>query len=147
MRFEDITVEMLQQALNVYVGVAYENAPLPLTVKTRVNFIREFAGDSLADLLAHDVVEQFPPDAEGPAVTGYAIRLGNDKYPHMKLALLRVAENDWRFAVDCHDGAFEVEPTSPDKPRAQALKDCNSALRSKVEDSWRDADLPVIDEA
>ena len=147
MRLEEITLDMVRRALDAYVGAAYEHSPLPLTVKSRVGFIREFPGATLADLLANDFVERVPADAETAAVAAYGVRLGNDKYPHMKLTLRRETDDDWRFAVDCHDGAFEVENSSPDKLRAQELKDYNLALRAKIESLWRESDLPAEDEA
>jgi hypothetical protein len=146
MRLEEISAEMLKKALDIYVASAYEQAPLPLTVKSRVNFIREYAGVGLDSLLGHDVVERITSGNGSKAVTCYAVRLGNDQYPHMKLTLLRVTDDDWRFAVDCHDGAFEVENAHPERPRAQELKACNRDFREKIESLWREADLPTSDE-
>lgn len=146
MRLEDISVEMLRKALDIYVASAYEQAPLPLTVKTRVSFIREFPGSALADLLAHDVVERIPSGATPGAAKCYGIRLGNDKYPHMKLLLCKAADDDWRFEIDCHDGAFEVANTAPERPRAEELKACNQAFRNRIVNQWRDAELPTADE-
>ncbi len=146
MRLEDISIEMLKKALTIYVESAYEQAPLPLTVKSRVSFIREYTGDGMDGLLGHDVIERLPSGNGSTEVNCYAIRLGNDKYPHMKLTLRRVAEDDWRFAVDCHDGAFEVENAHPERPRAEELKACNRDFRDKIESLWREADLPTPDE-
>ena len=147
MRLDEISVEMLQKALDVYVACAYEHSPQPVTVKSRVLLIRDFPGDSLADLLAHDVVERLPAQTNGADITSYGIRLGNDQYPHMKLMIQKVGDDDWRFVIDCHDGAFELEPTSPDKPRAEELKTYNQTLRERIESLWREADLPTLDEA
>ncbi len=146
MRLEEITLDMLRRSLDAYVAAAYSAAPLPLTVKSRLGFILEFPGESLADLLAKDFIERTPADAETASVEAYGVRLGNDKYPHMKLVLRRASDDDWRFAVDCHDEAFEVESTAPDKLRAQELKEYNHALREKIESLWREADLPTVDE-
>jgi hypothetical protein len=146
MRLEEITLDMLRRSLDAYVAVAYQSAPLPLTVKSRIAFIREFPGDDLAQLLSRDIIERTPADAETSAVTAYGVRLGNEKYPHMKLIIRRAADDDWRFAVDCHDGAFEVVGT-PDGLRAQELKDYNMALREKIEALWREEDLPAVEEA
>jgi hypothetical protein len=145
---EDISVEMLRKALDAYIVAAYQHAPHPLTVKSRVLFIREYAGDSLADLLAHDVIERLPAENEGNGATSYSIRLGNDRYPHMKLMLTKVADDDWRFAIDCHDGVFEViSASSADHPRAEELKGYNRALRENIESHWREEDIPTVDES
>ncbi len=146
MRLEDISVGMLRKALDGYVSLAYEHSPLPVTVKARVSFIREYPGETLSGLLGHEVVERIPCESEQKDVQCYGIRLGNEKYPHMKLMLHQAAEDDWRFTVDCHDGAFEVESASPDRPRAEELKAYNHALRESIEALWREADLPVVDE-
>jgi hypothetical protein len=168
MRLDDITVDMLKKALDIYVAAAYQQAPLPLTVKSRVAVFREYPGADLKDLLALDVIERTRSESDPAAVISFGVRLGNEKYPHMKLTIRRqegvspqgfpqgprvpsgreaAREDDWRFCVDSHDSAFELESTNPDALKAQELKDFNQELKGTIEALWREADLPAAEEA
>jgi len=145
MKFEEITTPLLKQAMDIYLAVAYAKEPPPLTVKNRVTFLSEHAGDALADVLSHDLFERVCSEADENVIESYAIRLGNEKYPHMKLALRRQADGDYALMVEAHDSHFEVETDDPDAPRAQELKDYNRQLVGEIESRWRDAELPIVE--
>ena len=147
MKFEEITTALLKQAMDLYLAVAYEKKPQPLTVKNRVTFLTEHAGDALADVLRHDLFERILSEADETVVESYAVRLGNEQYPHMKLALRRGDDGDYGLVVEPHDQHFEVETTDPDTPRAQELKNYNQRIAEEIESRWREAELPVLEEA
>jgi hypothetical protein len=101
------------------------------------------------DLLALESVERVLSETDPKLVLSYGVRLGNEKYPHMKLTLKRDSEpaDDFRFVVDTHDSLFELECSGPDALKAQELKDYNRQLKEKIEALWREADLPTTEEA
>ncbi|HUU42707.1 MAG TPA: hypothetical protein VMX57_02950 [Planctomycetota bacterium] len=146
MKFEDITTRVLKRAMDIYLKVAYAKKPLPLTVKNRVTFLTEHAGDDLADVLSHELIERVGSEADEDVVESYAVRLGNEQYPHMKLALRRRGNGNYGLMIESHDQHFELESSDPDTPRAQALKDFNRRVKTEIESRWRDAELPVFDE-
>jgi hypothetical protein len=146
-KLEDVTTDMVKKAIEIYVAAAYEGAPIPLTAKSRVVLFTDFTGDDLSAMLAHDVVERVASDTAPRTIASYAIRLGNPQYPYMKLTLLRIAADDFRFAVDAHDQHFELEPADRDALRAHELLEHNSRLKREIESRWRDAGIPTVEES
>ena len=147
MKLDDITTEMMKKAIDIYVSAAYATVPVPLMVKSRIALYEENAGEDLETMLSHDVVERVESEDEPGVNVSYAVRLGNEKYPHMKLALVRQRGDDYRFVVDAHDQLFDLESTDPDAPKAQELRDYNRRLKEEIETGWREADLPTVDES
>jgi hypothetical protein len=147
MRLDAMTTDLLREAMRIYVRAAYAHKPVPLNVKSRIEFFAEHPGEHLSDMLSHEMIERVPSEEDEDVVDSYAIRLGNEKYPHMKLALRRHGPDDYRLMVEAHDRHFEVETTNPGAPRAQELQAYNRQLKAEIEGRWREADLPVVDEA
>jgi hypothetical protein len=146
-KLEDITTDMVKKAIEIYVAAAYEGSPVPLTVKSRLVLFADFAGDDLTGMLSHEVVERVVSETAPRTVASYSVRLGNPKYPHMKLTLRRLDSDDFRFAVDAHDRHFELEPADSDALRAHELQEHNQRLKREIESRWRDADIPTVEES
>ena len=147
MKLEDITPDTVKKAIEIYVTVAYEGSPVPVTVNSRLVLFTQFGGDDLDDMLSHEVVERILSETASATVVSYSIRLGNPKYPHMKLMLCRLGTDDFRFAVDAHDLLFELEPADRDALRAHELQEHNRRLKCEIESRWRDAGIPTVEEA
>jgi hypothetical protein len=147
MKLEDITTEMVKKAIEIYVATAYEGAHVPLTVKSRLVLFTAHSGGNLSNMLSHEVVERVASETDPELVVSYAVRLGNAKYPHMKLTLRRDESDDYRFVVDAHDRHFELESTGGDAPKAQELQEYNRRLKQKIESLWRDAEIPTVEES
>ena len=147
MKLDQITTGMMKKAVDLYIAAAYERIPLPVTVKSRVAFLSEHAHSELKEVLSHELIERVASEESAEVVDCYAIRLGNERYPHMKLALYRQEGDDYRLVVQPHDRHFEVESTNPDAPRAEELKGYNKRLKEEIEARWRQADLPTVDES
>jgi hypothetical protein len=146
LKLEDITTEMVKKAVEIYVAAAYEGSPVPLTVKSRLVLFTGYSGDDLNRMLSHEVMEREMSETHPKTVTCYTVRLGNPKYPHMKLALCREESDDFRFVVDAHDQHFELEG-SDDALKAHELQQYNQRLKREIESRWRDADLPTAAES
>jgi hypothetical protein len=146
-KLEDIPTDMVKKAIEIYVAAAYEGAPIPLTAKSRVVLFTDFTGDDLAAMLSHEVVERVASETSPRTIASYAIRLGNPQYPYMKLMLLRIGSDDFRFAVDAHDQHFELEPADHEALRAQELQEHNRRLKREIESRWRDAGIPTVEES
>jgi len=145
MKLEDITTEMVKKAIEIYVAAAYEGAPVPLTVNSRLVLFSGYRGGDLTDMLSHEVVERVVSETESKVVASYAVRLGNAKYPHMKLALRRGGTDDYRFVVDAHDQQFELESSEGDALKAHELQEYNRRLKREIESRWRDAEIPTVE--
>jgi CheY-like chemotaxis protein len=73
----------------------------------------------------------------------YVKRLGNERYPHMKLVVEEyLVPGEFVFSVDTHDH-LDLEPTFPDYEAWQELKAWNQGVKDRIEELWRGADLPT----
>jgi CheY-like chemotaxis protein len=76
----------------------------------------------------------------------YVLRLGNSRYPFMKLVLQEnLLEDEFVLAVDTHD-EMEIQPSFPDYEEWQELKRFNAALRARIEARWREERLDTCAE-
>jgi len=92
--------------------------------------------------LMDDRVERDPRNAPLEAVRSFALRLGNWRYPHMKLRLSRPPrDNIFLFAVDSHDGILRAPPGSADEPALRELKRENAAIAMTVYAAWESAGI------
>jgi hypothetical protein len=142
---EEMTATMLEKAIEAHTAEAYRNAPVPLTVRNRIACICEQESGSLTERLSLDVVEKQLANPDGD-VLAYSLRLGNEKYPHMKLTIARESDDGYVFAVDTHDRHFELADVSPDAPRARGLQAFNAQVSSAIVLRWSEAELPTLDE-
>ncbi|NJN14435.1 MAG: hypothetical protein HC813_02030 [Planctomycetes bacterium] len=77
-------------------------------------------------------------------IARYVLRLGNSRYPHMKLVLEEsILRGEFAFGVDTHDD-LNVSPNAPDFDRWNVVRTHNrsvaegsSALRAPESPPWR----------
>jgi CheY-like chemotaxis protein len=73
----------------------------------------------------------------------WALRLGNSRYPNMKLVLEEyLLAGEFVFAVDTHDNAV-LAPGDPDGPAWKEIRRWNLALKRRIESRWKRAGLPT----
>lgn len=135
MRLEAMTVGVLREVLGTYVDVAYSRG-LPDTL-----VVPELPSDDtpLGDVLADVFVEE---RGEQDAAPRYTLRLGNDRYPFMKIVLQEhLVEDEFFFGVDTHDQMFAVD--GPEADRFAELKRHNMRVKQQVEDAWNARSLPT----
>ena len=143
MRLDELTPEMLKKAVEIYVRAAYERVHMPLAVKSRAGVFAEHDGTAM-DMLSHDIVEKISSNGTSDEVAAYGLRLGNEKYPHMKLLLKHDGES-CHFEADPHDEDFELESTDPEALKVHELREHNLKLKEEIETRWREADLPTVE--
>jgi hypothetical protein len=112
----------LWRAIDTYLEVAYDGAP-PRTVAERLSTLRA-AGTALYDC---DAIERLKG--------GYAIRLGNRFYPHMKLVVEASPGGRPLFRVDTHDRHF-LDLVATPSPELDQLMARNQAITQAIEDAW-----------
>jgi hypothetical protein len=100
--------------------------------------------DPLA-LLMGDRVERTPAGAVTvEEVRSFALRIGNEEYPNMKLRLARPPEDRiFLFGVDAHDARLHAPPGSPDAAALEELKKHNAHIVAQVTAAWDEANLPT----
>jgi hypothetical protein len=134
---------MLDEAVRLYLEEAYGNAPVPRKVKARLAWP---AGESLRELAAAEAFERMPADVPVQECERIRLRLGNPKYPHMKLGVDRIPDTgQWVLAVDCHDRQLMTVVQENERAALEALLKANNELKSRIERRWTDAGLPTFE--
>lgn len=137
MKLSDLTPELFAKALRLYVERAYADGNTPSRARLDLSAVR-----SADDVLAL-FTQETRPNPGGAEVRHFVIRLGNSRYPHMKLALMEFLEHDeFIWAVDTHDRTL-VEPGSPDWDAWQDLRIHNLKLKARIEAAWRRCGVPT----
>ncbi len=137
MRLDELTPELFKKALALYLERAYVGMQPP--AKARLD---------TSGLVTHeDVLKLFSaeqrPNPGGESTHHYVIRLGNSRYPHMKMALMEFLEpGEWMWSVDTHDRA-PIAPDSPDYAKWQELRLHNLRVKAEVEAAWRKNGVPT----
>lgn len=74
----------------------------------------------------------------------YALRLGNRRYPFMKLVFQESLIRDaFFFAVDTHD-ELDIKATTPDYAEWLAIREYNAKVKNAVEARWRAVAIPTF---
>jgi hypothetical protein len=136
-----IQVGTLRQAVEVYLHAAYPEGSLPEAVRNRLEWPPEVDAESL---LTHPPFEAGNrPRAGRPPV--FALRLGNARYPHMKLQI-QTWPNAAGFllSVNTHDQVLSLDPNSGDTEAFRALQAENQRLKESIELAWDSAGLPTF---
>lgn len=135
----DVSCEELRKALSVYLEVAYQGATPPEAVTRRLNWPE---GRDLATLVSGPPFERASKPG-GPPI--YALRLGNLRYPHMKLQIQPwPCPAGYMLSVNTHDQILGIDPSSPDAEAFRQLQDENKKLKEEIETAWDQAGLPIF---
>jgi len=149
MRFDQITGELLNRAVAVYVSHAYRakgsgtrqiphfepDETLPRILAAHPHLFEDLSGAG---------TERAPEKKGKPMPRMYALRLGNAAYPHMKLAIVEAFFGDeFVLAVDRHD-TFHFDPDVPGYQAWCELKEINRLVKESIEGAWHKAGLPTL---
>jgi hypothetical protein len=136
-----LSIDLLRRAVEIYLKVAYPNVSPPEVVLRRTQWPSGVDGETLVSKPPFEKVPRSAPDAP---VT-HALRLGNSRYPHMKLQV-----QPWPTASGCllsvntHDHVSAPDPTSPEAEPFRALQAENQRLKESIEHAWDAAGLPTF---
>lgn len=132
MRLDEITPEMVNRAVEIYLQHAYSDDTL-----RQAHAVRYEADEDIERILA-------TWEREGTSMRAYTLRLGCEHYPHMKLALWEAYRlEEFVFAVDRHDG-FHFDNTGPGYEGWLGVKSKNFRARRAIEDAFYAAGLPTM---
>jgi CheY-like chemotaxis protein len=137
MKLRELTPELFKKALALYMERAYVGMQPPHTARIDVSALKTHE-----DVLALFALEpRSIPGCEN--AHHYVLRLGNSRYPHMKMALMEFLEpGEWMWAVDTHDRA-PISPDSPDFAKWRELRLHNLRIKAEVEAAWRKHGVPT----
>jgi hypothetical protein len=137
----NLRLDLLRKAAEIYLARAYPGAEPPEVVRRRLDWPAEL---DAATLLNHPPFERVGrPGAGRPLI--YALRLGNVRYPHMKLQV-----QPWPnpagllLSVNTHDRVLTLDPNAADADAFRALQAENQRLKEAIELAWDEAGLPTF---
>jgi hypothetical protein len=140
---QTFTRAMLDQAVRLYMEEAYGSAPVPPKAQKRLALP---AGESLRELAVADVFERMPADVPVEECDRIRLRLGNPRYPHMKLGVDRIPDTgQWVLTVDCHDRQLITAVQESERAALEALIRNNNDLKTRIERRWTEAGLPTFE--
>lgn len=127
--------------MEIYLGLSYPAGPPPEAVRRRL----EWAPDvEPATLLTRPPFERVGK-ASGAEAPIFALRLGNTRYPHMKLQVQPWPnEAGFMLSVNTHDQVLALDPNSSDAAAFREIQAENQRLKEAVEGAWGEAGLPTF---
>ena len=138
--WRSFTAEAFQDAVATYMRLAYPSGNPPENVSRRLIWPESASIDQLVAC----------PQFERGTVPGtispvYALRLGNQHYPHMKLQV-----QPWptsvgaMLSVNTHDQIVGLDPNSPDAAAFRSLQSTNQQVKEAIEHAWDEQGLPTF---
>lgn len=140
-RLQGLRLDILRQAIDCYLTLAYPSGTYPEAVKRRLDW---------PDGVTAPVLLTGPPferagKAPGRQEAIFALRLGNARYPHMKLQIQPWPnEAGFMISVNTHDQVLGLGADAVDSPEFRELQAYNQQLKEAIEQIWDDAGLPTF---
>jgi CheY-like chemotaxis protein len=140
MRLEELSGSLLAKAVNVFLKLAYPRAHRQRYRKA-VSWDASLHGTGLLATMRDESLRY------GTGRHRYTLRLGNERYPFMKLCLEEWVEpGEYFLFVDTHD-ELEISPGDPDYEAWNALRSFNLQLKDAIEAAWHRGRLPTLKQA
>ena len=133
--------DLLRTAVEAYLKVAYPSGEIPEVVRRRLVWSDGVAAESMLTKPPFERAGKVP----GHQTPIYALRLGNYRYPHMKLQI-QPWENEAGFmlSVNTHDQVAGLDVGAADAQAFRELQAENQRLKETIEQNWDDAGLPTF---
>jgi hypothetical protein len=136
-----LRLDLLRRAAEAYLRLAYPSGVVPDAVRHRLTW-RECS--TPAQLLSGPPFERVGKTPGRPAPI-YALRLGNYRYPHMKLQIQPWPnEAGFMISVNTHDQVAGLDLSAVDALAFRELQAENQRLKEAIEHAWDEAGLPTF---
>jgi hypothetical protein len=138
---QGVRLDLLRRAAGFYLDMAYPTGAIPEVVRRRLEWREEGNTD---EALTRPPFER-AGKAPGQPTPIYALRLGNHRYPHMKLQI-QPWPNDAGFmlSVNTHDQVAGINLGEVDAQAFRDLQAENQRLKEAIEQAWDEAGLPTF---
>jgi len=135
-----LRLDLIRLAIEIYLKIAYPGADPPPAVRRRLEWPDGIGPEELLSRPPFERVGQSPDDK-----TIFGLRLGNARYPHMKMQVQPWDGKDgFLLSVNTHDHALSLDPKADDAPAFMALQAENQRLKVEIEQAWDEAGLPTF---
>lgn len=134
-----LTRDHLDHAAKIYLRHAYPLGDLPAKVLERLAAIED---PGVITRIADPPFERSPRDGV-PRI--FSLRLGNTRYPHMKLQVQTWPTSvGFLFSVNAHDQITNADPNLPGMAGFREIQHANQTLKQAIEHDWDQAGLPTF---
>jgi len=138
---QSLRIDLLRQAVDIYLALAYSSSQLPDVVRRRLDWAEDV--DPMT-LLSRPPFERANRPGPGKTLI-FALRLGNARYPHMKLQVQPWPNAaGFLLSVNTHDQVLALDPNAPDLEAFRHLQAENQRLKEVIEHAWDEAGLPTF---
>ncbi len=136
-----LRIDLLRAAVDTYLKIAYPSGEIPEVVRRRLVWSEESVAAKLLTRSPFERAGKMP----GHQTPIYALRLGNYRYPHMKLQI-QPWENEAGFmlSVNTHDQVAGLDVGTADVQAFRELQAENQRLKEAIEQSWDELRLPTF---
>ncbi|HWE39090.1 MAG TPA: hypothetical protein VG406_21255 [Isosphaeraceae bacterium] len=136
-----LNLDILRRAIDIYMRRAYPDGPPPEVVRRRLDWP---ADADAARLLSGPPFERVRrPEGAEPMI--FALRLGNARYPHMKLQVQPWPNAaGFLLSVNTHDQVLALDPNAADSEAFRALQAENQRIKEAIESAWDQDGLPTF---
>jgi hypothetical protein len=133
--------DLLRTAVDTYLQIAYATGEIPEIVRRRLVWSEGLVAASILTKPPFERAGKMP----GHQTPIYALRLGNHRYPHMKLQIQPWAnEAGFMLSVNTHDQVAGLDVGAADALAFRELQAANQGLKEAIEQAWDDAGLPTF---
>src|SRR5262249_21376838 len=128
-----LRLDLLRRAASLYLEVAYPSGMIPEIVRRRLEWREDLPADELLNKPPFERAGKAP----GQQAPIYALRLGNHRYPHMKLQIQPWPnEAGFMLSVNTHDQVAGVNLSEVDAQAFRDLQAENQQLKERIEHAW-----------
>jgi hypothetical protein len=136
-----LRLDLLRTAVDIYLNLAYPSGELPETVRRRLAWPDGLAAGEILTKAPFERAGKVP----GRQTPIYALRLGNVRYPHMKLQIQPWPNPaGFMLSVNTHDQVAGLDLGAADAAAFRSLQAENQQLKEAIEQAWDDASLPTF---
>jgi hypothetical protein len=135
-----LRLDLLRKAVETYLRIAYSTGVVPEVIQRRLVWADDLCAD---EVLTHPPFERAGkmPGNQAPI---YALRLGNHRYPHMKLQIQPWTNTaGFMLSVNTHDQVAGLD-LAADGQAFRELQRENQHLKEVIEQEWDEAGLPTF---
>ncbi|MGC8638410.1 MAG: hypothetical protein ACP5XB_00865 [Isosphaeraceae bacterium] len=135
-----LKLDLLRAAVDSYLKIAYPTGEIPNIIRRRLVWPEELPPEEMLTKQPFERAGKMP----GSQAPIYALRLGNHRYPHMKLQVQPWAnEAGFMLSVNTHDQVAGLD-LAADAEAFRELQRENQRLKEHIEQKWDELGLPTF---
>jgi hypothetical protein len=137
----ELRLDLLRSAADIYLRLAYPSGEIPEAVRRRLVWPEGVPAEEMITKAPFERAGKVP----GHQTPIYALRLGNVRYPHMKLQIQPWPNTaGFMLSVNTHDQVAGLDLGAADAAAFRDLQAENQRLKETIEEAWDGAGLPTF---